>query len=264
MLTLALETTATPSGVALLSDDDILEERIIEGGSRRGVGLAPAMQEILRAHGVAPKEVDLIGVSVGPGSFTGIRIGIAAAQGFALFSGSRLVGVPTIDALVAATPEGHTRLVVAIDAGRGRVYGAIHDLSAEPPRVESPPALLAAGELVAAIDGPAWVVGSATVRYPEAFARDGLTLAPPDAYPPKPSIIGRLARKVAATSPASASDRGGGGRHGGLEPIYLQPPEARTKAEREADRVARARGADRAGPAGRAARAAPESGEGGA
>lgn len=229
MFTLALETTAEPAGVALLSDDGVLEERRLREGTRRGVGLLPAVSDLLKAHLSRPSDVSLVAVSLGPGSFTGIRIGIAAARSFARFAGARIVGVPTIEALAEETPAGHERMAVAIDAGRGRVYGAIYTLKGGGPAVEMEPAVLPAEELAGRIRGPAFVVGNAPGRHPEAFRRDDLILAPPESYPPRPSTIGRLGIRTAAEA---------GGRADVLpEPIYLQPPRAKTKREREAERL---------------------------
>ena len=123
---LALETTSRSAGVALLEGERIIEETRLDEGSRHGVGLLPALRDLLQRHSIRPADISGIAVSLGPGSFTGIRIGIAAAQGFSIFARCALIGVPTLDVIAAEAPPGHARLVAAIDAGRGRVYGAIY------------------------------------------------------------------------------------------------------------------------------------------
>lgn len=232
MFTLALETTAEPAGVALLSGHEIVEERRLSRGTKHGVGLLPAVSEILGEHLSRPSDIALVAVSLGPGSFTGIRIGLAAAQAFARFAGARLVGVPTLEALAAEAPPGHSRMVVAIDAGRGHVYGAIYDLRSGTPREEVGPSVLPAGALAGKIQGPAFVVGNAPDRYPDLFAGDDRVLAPEGSYPPRPSTIGRLGIRMAEETKRQAA-------RGSPEPIYLQPPRAKTKRERERERSGR-------------------------
>lgn len=230
MYTLALETTAEPAGVALLLHDQVIEERRLARGTRRGIGLLPAASEILRSHLPRSSAVSIVAVSLGPGSFTGIRIGLAAGQSFAHFAGSRLVGVPTLDALAAETPGEHRRLAVAIDAGRGLAYGAIYDLNEKPRKTLLEPALLPVEELAGKIQGAAYVVGSAPRRYGDLFSREGLVLAPEESYPPRPATIGRLALQIAESREAGAEQEA-------LEPIYLQPPHAKTKRERAEERA---------------------------
>ena len=133
MFTLAFETTSMPAGVAILSGEDLLEERRLDRGTKHGVGLLPAAQALIQAHTQGPSDISLVAVSLGPGSFTGIRIGISAARTFARFAGARIVGVPTLDALADEAPSGHERMAVALNAGRGRAYGAIFDLRSGSP-----------------------------------------------------------------------------------------------------------------------------------
>ena len=227
-MTLALETTAEPAGVALLSGEELLDERKLGRGTRHGVELLPAVADLLRGQKKTPSDLSLVAVSLGPGSFTGIRIGLAAGRSLAHFAGARIVGVPTLDALAEEAPPGHPRIAVVIDAGRGEIYGAVFDLKSKVLRPEAGPAVLAAEEWAERISGPAWLVGDAPLRYPGLFEREGVVLAPPERYPPSPVTIGRLGRR-AARSPSGGDE--------GLEPIYLRPPAAKTIREREEERA---------------------------
>ena len=94
---------------------------------RHAVDFLPAVDAMCRAHGVTPADIGQVFVSAGPGSFTGLRIGITAARMIALAVGARLVGVPTLEVIAQnaadqAEPPG--RVVVMIDAKRNRVYAA--------------------------------------------------------------------------------------------------------------------------------------------
>ena len=234
MFTLAIETTSASAGTCLLEGEEVLEERWLEEGTRHGVGLLPAVRDILDRHSLRPSQIRNIAVSLGPGSFTGIRIGLASARSLARFSGSRLVGVPTLEALAAETPSGHPRLAVALYAGRQRAIGATFDLSSGAPRQEMEPAVMQVEDLARMLDRPAWLVGDCPARYPGLFDKKGLVHAPEGGYPPRPSTVGRLGLKILADP-----SRWKGG--GAIEPIYVQPPHARTIREREMDRAKKPR-----------------------
>ena len=138
MFTLALETSTSLGSVALLDDETcVAESRDCGIGSPRGASargrrerhsadLIPAVQKILAKAKVRAEQVDLWVVGLGPGSFMGIRVGIAAAKGFALATGNPLVGVPSFDALAVEylprKPKNCAYLGVVGDAGRGEIY----------------------------------------------------------------------------------------------------------------------------------------------
>jgi ribosomal-protein-alanine N-acetyltransferase len=127
MLTLALETVTRRGSLATCSDDRC-EGRLGDGSRTHGERLPGEVLEWLAARGHTPADVDLFAVISGPGSFTGLRVGIAAIQGFASAAGRPVVSVPTLDAMIATwlpslSPEG---AVVAawLDGQRGEVYTA--------------------------------------------------------------------------------------------------------------------------------------------
>src|SRR3989440_10279705 len=99
MLTLAFDTATDVATCALVRDGEVLGER-----TSRAVTVLADADELLREAGFAPTGIDLIAVGVGPGSFTGLRIGLAAARGLALALDLPVAGVSTLDALAAGTP----------------------------------------------------------------------------------------------------------------------------------------------------------------
>lgn len=116
---LAFDTSAAHCAAALLVDDKIVasrQELMTKGQAER---LVPLMQELLDEAGCTWKELDAIGVGVGPGNFTGIRIGVSAARGLALGLGKPAIGVSTLEAQAFGV-GGVT--VSCMDAKRGRVY----------------------------------------------------------------------------------------------------------------------------------------------
>jgi tRNA threonylcarbamoyladenosine biosynthesis protein TsaB len=113
MLTLAFETATGVATTALVRDQRVLGERT----GRAAEVLADA-DRLLRAAGVGPRDLELLAVGVGPGSFTGVRIGLAAARGLALALDLPVAGVSTLDALAAGAPGA----VPVIDARRGEIF----------------------------------------------------------------------------------------------------------------------------------------------
>jgi tRNA threonylcarbamoyl adenosine modification protein YeaZ len=109
--------------------------------------LLPLIEAVLAEAGVGLREVTRIATTLGPGGFTGIRVGLAMAQGLALATGAELVGIGSLDVMAAvvaaATPSATTAIVVAAEAGRGGVYAQVFGCG-DPVTPLSPPVLLAA------------------------------------------------------------------------------------------------------------------------
>jgi tRNA threonylcarbamoyladenosine biosynthesis protein TsaB len=116
MLTLAFDTATDVATVALLRDGDVLGER-----RSRAVTVLADADELLRAADATPRDLGLLAVGVGPGSFTGVRIGLAAARGLALALDLPVAGVSTLDALAAGSPGA----VPVIDARRREVFALV-------------------------------------------------------------------------------------------------------------------------------------------
>ncbi len=118
---LALETTELAGGVAAAIDGNVLAEIDLEPQKRSAQSLAPAIHALLAQIGWQPRDVQLVAVTAGPGSFTGLRVGIATAKVFAYAAGAEVLGVGTLQAIAAAAPRTIEKLSVAVDAQRGDV-----------------------------------------------------------------------------------------------------------------------------------------------
>jgi tRNA threonylcarbamoyladenosine biosynthesis protein TsaB len=193
MLILAFDTATNVATSALVRDGEVLGER-----SSRAVGVLADVDELLCAAGAEPAELDLVAVGVGPGSFTGVRIGLAAARGLALALDLPVAGVSTLDALAAGAPGA----VPVIDARRREVFTV---LGGEP-RCLAPASL--------EVETGRTYVGDGAVRY-RAVIEDAGGVVPPDGselHLPRARFHAQLA---------------GEGRPADLvEPVYLRVPDA--------------------------------------
>lgn len=190
------------------------------------------LEEVERAaaSGGGWEEVDMLAVGLGPGTFTGLRVGISTARGLALSLGLPARGVCTLDALAVGIAEAGAegeRLAV-LDGWRGDVFAALYSPDGE--RIWEP-AVYRPGDLaerVAALDRAPAVAGSGAVRFRQELARDGVRIA--DDSDPVHRVAGRHVCALAAESTEEDPD--------GLAPIYLRPPDAERWRERDASQRA--------------------------
>lgn len=195
------------------------------GRPRHATGLLAEVERAATAVG-GWDAVDLVAVGLGPGSFTGVRIGIATARGIGVGAGIPVAGVGTLDALgagIAAACGDRERLAV-LDGYRGEVFAALYGRGGGErlwePAVYAPTALAARLE---ELPSPPLVAGSGSVRFRQELARDGVRIAD-DADP----VHRVAARHICAIAAAS-----GGGEAGPQAPIYLRPPDAERWRERD-------------------------------
>lgn len=118
---LAVDTSTAQVGLALYDGSQVISEYAWRSSQRHTVELAPAISELLTRCGLTMEDVRGLGVALGPGSFTSLRVGLSLVKGLALARRLPLVGIPTLDILAAAQPLSRLPLVTAIQAGRGRL-----------------------------------------------------------------------------------------------------------------------------------------------
>lgn len=211
MRILGIESSGPLGGVALLEDERVLGERLFEKGMVHGRDIAPAADALLRAHGLRPADLDLVAVDVGPGSYTGLRVGIASAKGLCLATGRPAAAVSSVDALVHPLSD-RPLVAAAIDAKWEQIYGALYENG-----VRRGPLLAEKPEAFAArVPAGALVVGDALDRYAALFAH--AQAAPRELRHPRPSAIALLALRSGQRIHARA-----------LVPLYLRPTEAEIK-----------------------------------
>ncbi len=192
---LALETSGLAGSVAALLDDRVLAEIVLPSEKRSAQTLAPAMRQILESVGWRPSDVQLVAVSIGPGSFTGLRLGVTTAKVFAYAVKAEVLGIDTLETIANQVPPGVAEVTALIDAQRGDVV-ARHFVRERagwlvptgPPRLvslrqlldEAAPGSLLSGPVLCRIAGQL----PASVRTTD-----------PDCWPPRASTVGRLAAR---------------------------------------------------------------------
>lgn len=222
-LLLAIETSSIWTGAALAEKDKILAERSVESRSRHNEVLSGSIQEVMREAGKDFTDLSLIACSIGPGSFTALRIGLLFAKGIAFAHCLKIVPVMTLDVLNASLPiedEAEFRLPV-LDAYKGEVFTALYKGSkrvSEPVIVD--PAFISALAGSPVHTEPVRIFGPASLKYEGSLrASLGKRLHMPEnpQIAPTPAALARLAwqRREDAQDPAD------------LEPFYLRMPDAK-------------------------------------
>lgn len=142
MLTLALDTSGSIGSVALRDAGVLLAERTLQVGVHHGQSLVPEVQRLFRDYGRRIRDCELVAVSIGPGSFTGLRVGVVFAKTLAYATGCRVVAINTLLAIAHNAPSDVVSVQVASDAQRGELFVEEFDrqptgiwLSAAPVRI---------------------------------------------------------------------------------------------------------------------------------
>ncbi len=216
MKIVAIETSSARGGVALLDDDRLVAERKFKKGARHGRELLPCVEQLL---GGEPKSIGLIAVSAGPGSYTGLRVGITFAKTFAVQSGTPVVSVSSLD-VIAANVTQRRGVCVVVDARLGRVYAAMYD--ADRNKVMDD-AAVSPDEVAARLIPDILVIGDGLRRYRGTFAAVAEVVDDESTWWPQAANVGRLGR-------ARFAEAGGEDPHG-LTPRYLARAQAEVKWE---------------------------------
>ena len=127
MLTLALDTATRVCTVGLVQDGHVLAEYDISVGLTHSEGLMPQLDQMFARTGIKKENTDRIAVSIGPGSFTGLRIGLAAAEAMAYAWQCGICGVNTLEAMAYNIPVEGVVLVPVLDAQKGNFYAAFYE-----------------------------------------------------------------------------------------------------------------------------------------
>jgi len=159
-LLLAIDTATRITGLALYDQAGLQLEQMWLTGDHHTVELMPCIVRACEQQGLAPADLRAVAVSLGPGSFTGLRVGLSVAKGLALGLGIPVLGVPTLDAVAYAHSREVLPVCAVVPAGRGRWCTAFYRTrKASGWRRSSDYALVSADELLASLQEPTWICG---------------------------------------------------------------------------------------------------------
>ena len=261
MRLLAVETSGTHGGIALMEGQEsraasagppprVIDEARLAEGLRHARDLIAAIRDACHRAAWDPRRIDLVAVSIGPGSFTGIRIAVTFAKFVAWDTGAKVVAVPTLRAMAENAPADRRRIVPILDAKRGGLFAGIFERREGPP-AEVPadtlvpgrrdvradadfrarrrsggrlsdldeifgPALIEPEDLARRLQTPAFILGTGIPKGRAALA--AFELAPEPLWDVRPAVVAHLGWQLHEEGRYADPLR--------LEPVYLRPPEA--------------------------------------
>lgn len=220
--------TSSPSGsIAILDDNRLVAELTVGSVGVHSEWLLRSYDFVLKESGLAPDGIDLFAVGVGPGSFTGLRIGLSTVKGLAWATGRRVVGISTLAALAMNLRTSNMAVCPLLDARKGEVYAAVYGFNAEAASVIIEEAALTPEELFKRIDEAKLAtsvifLGVGLGVYEEAVRTNlpGVKIAPDALWNVRASNVGLLALEAAGAAVEPHA----------LTPVYLRKSEVEIKA----------------------------------
>ncbi|MDA0336485.1 MAG: tRNA (adenosine(37)-N6)-threonylcarbamoyltransferase complex dimerization subunit type 1 TsaB [bacterium] len=214
---LAIDTSTPAGSVAIQESGRTLSLRTFDAVREHSRRLFGEIDAVLADAGRQRAQIRSVAVTTGPGSFTGLRIGLSAAKGLCMGLGARLIPLSTLEALAARVPFCRMPVCTLLDARRGEVYGAVYDTSGGEPRQIHPPCVDAPHQLLAH-----WglqdvlFTGDGVDRWSDLLSGvSGARLAPPSVRRPCAAAAAWLA---SLRSPATDADPAL------VEPVYVRTP----------------------------------------
>ncbi|HET6515243.1 MAG TPA: tRNA (adenosine(37)-N6)-threonylcarbamoyltransferase complex dimerization subunit type 1 TsaB [Thermodesulfovibrionales bacterium] len=225
MRTLGVETSTMLGGIAIMDDEKgLIAEIRLNIKTTHSERLMTGINLVLRQAGMKIADIDAFGIATGPGSFTGLRIGLSTVKGFSYATGKPVISIPTLEAFAWNFPYTKHPVCVMLDARKGEVYAAVFLWKDRDFERVMEARSIKVDELADILKGPVVFAGEGAVIYRESL--EGLAhaqpiFAPPQWSVPSPSNIAYLAMKKAQKREFSDPL--------GLTPLYVRKSEAEVK-----------------------------------
>lgn len=217
MRVLAVETSTLSGGAALLDSERVVGEYTLDVRIAHSERLMAAIDQLLTDAGWTARDLEGIAVSVGPGSFTGLRVGLSTVKGLALALSIPVAAVPTLDAMAAMLPFAALPVCPVLDARKREVYASLYRWDGLGMRRHWEYLAIAPDDLARRLNEPVIVIGDGADAIRSPFARP---IQPPRRGP-APAVVGALGRaRLEMGDTVAVAD---------LLPIYLRPSEAELK-----------------------------------
>jgi tRNA threonylcarbamoyladenosine biosynthesis protein TsaB len=189
-----VDTSTAQVGLALYDGSQVISEYAWRSSQRHTVELAPAIFELLTRCGLTMEAVHALGVALGPGSFTSLRVGLSLAKGLALSRHLPLIGIPTLEVLAAAQTPSRLPLVVAIQAGRGRLAVGWYKRSRNGWQAKAPARVVTVEVLMDEVKSPVMVCGEFSSEERQALSqKPEIRLLSPAQSVRRPAVLAELA-----------------------------------------------------------------------
>lgn len=228
---IAIETSGRVGSIATVINGQVLEEREFAHGLQHASQIVAIMDDLCRRQGWKPADVQELYVSAGPGSFTGLRIGITLAKTFAMATGARIVATPTTRVLAENAPDQARHVVIVLDAKREQIFTARFErvrsddgeakwVQREPAHLDDLPATLARSPR------PVHLLGEGLPYHSKFLPTDDpqVIVTPPQFWRARASAVARIGVEMARAGQYADPLT--------LTPIYIRRPEAEEKAEK--------------------------------
>ncbi len=221
---IAIETSGRIGSIAAVDKDTILIEQQFPHGLQHAATILPIIDRLCRDRGWSPRDVEHLYVSIGPGSFTGLRIAITLAKTMALATGVKLVAVPSVEVLIHNAPPEARHVIIALDAKRDQIFTARFERQSAGGWVEREAAHL--DSLSAMLDRaprPIHLLGEGIPYHEKFIPQDdpGIIVTPPESWRARATAVAQIGMKMAAQGQFANPDT--------LTPLYIRLPEAEEK-----------------------------------
>jgi tRNA threonylcarbamoyladenosine biosynthesis protein TsaB len=214
----AVHSSSPCLGLAVAQDGHVLIEEILPPGKEHLENIAPTFCRVMASLGLQPRTLDGLGVAVGPGSFSGIRVGMSFVKGLALALGTPLVGISSLELLARQTLSDGEYGAAVIDARRGQAYACVYRRDAE---------------RVVALEAPQLILGTEFPEYAKGFGQPLVICGDPVVESLGPTCVNASRVVIAQPSPGTCAcmawerlrDRKADGLHA-LTPLYIRRSDA--------------------------------------
>jgi tRNA threonylcarbamoyladenosine biosynthesis protein TsaB len=220
---LAIETSGRAGSLAIAEDGRVLAEEQFSHGLKHAAGIVPIIDRLCHGRGWKPGDIEEIYVSVGPGSFTGLRVGITVAKTLAFATGARIVAVPSVDVLARNAPAGWHNLIIVLDAKRDQIFTASFENRDGTPVSREPAHLDSLQAMLERTPRPAHLLGEGIPYHEKFVPKDDprLLLTEPGIWQARASVVAELGARLAREGQFADPMQ--------LTPIYIRRPEAEEK-----------------------------------
>lgn len=223
MKVLGIETSGNVGGVAICEDKHIIIAKDFGAGMQHGKELIPAIRTTLHEIGWKPGDIDLIAVNVGPGSYTGLRVGVTCAKTLAYALNKPIVDVPIFDIIAENYAMGSIPICPIIDAKRNHVYACIYKLEGIQRKRQSGFLVIQPEKLLSILPRPVIVFGDGVKPYKGIFQQKDIIIDEEGHAIPRAKYVALLGKRMYESGHRCEADK--------LLPLYLRRAEAIEKQE---------------------------------